>query len=607
MVLGLLAAAASLPFVERLIDTPWLVVVLALGLGGLVVTACLRFQSLQTLLRWGAVVPVIVLAFFVFASPASGLIIAPDTALEEVSGVGNPIPVVVLVLDELPVQTLMDPDGNIDSSRYPGFASLLDDFTWFRNTSTMHHHTEHVLPMIITGVPAQEDLEASSLGYPDNLFTMLGNSHDVWAHEELTDFCGPEICTEQPHPGAVERWQLLLGDTSVVAAHVVLPAGATTWLPPLDDAWAGFGPGEPAPDPNDPSQTDEEASVFEEFLDSLQTVGPHSLRFLHTLDPHSPWHALPDGLFYQAEVRTSHKGNWGDDQHVVDLAHQAHMLQTGYVDTQIVRFLDEIRNTNWYDDALVMVMADHGIAFTAGGLVRGGIAETVDDIAYVPLFVKPPGQIEGGIDDRPAMLYDVLPTIVDVLEVESPWPMEGVSLIEEQPAGSRQRTFEGHEVVEIPPNPVLDDAITRKVDLFGSGTGWDTVYNFGPYRDLAGQAAETLIGEDEPAEIDIIDETLYERVDPATGIVPALIRASVDSGTINADTWLAVAVNGTVAGTAHVQRWTPANHDYRITEPPTDFAVIVPPTSFIDGKNEIDLYRIEETDRGLVLHHLQDD
>ena len=166
----------------------------------LAVAACLRFRTLQTLLRWGAAVPVVVLAFFVFASPASGLIIAPDTVLQETSGVGNPIPVVVLVLDELPVQTLMNAEGNIDSSRYPGFASLLDDFTWYRNTATMHHHTAKVLPMILTGGPARDDLEPSSLGYPNNLFTMLANSHDVWAHEELTDFCGPEICREQPHP-----------------------------------------------------------------------------------------------------------------------------------------------------------------------------------------------------------------------------------------------------------------------------------------------------------------------------------------------------------------------------------------------------------------------
>ena len=185
IVLGLLAAAASLPFVERLIDTPWLVVVLALGLGGLVVAACLRFRTLQTLLRWGAAVPVVVLAFFVFASPASGLIIAPDTVLQETSGVGNPVPVVVLVLDELPVQTSMNAEGNIDASRYPGFASLLDDFTWYRNTATMHHHTARCSADDPHGCPRWRRSRATSLGYPNNLFTMMANSHDVWAHEEV--------------------------------------------------------------------------------------------------------------------------------------------------------------------------------------------------------------------------------------------------------------------------------------------------------------------------------------------------------------------------------------------------------------------------------------
>ena len=599
VVLGMLAAAASLPFVERLIDTPWLVIVVALAVGGLVVVACLRMQSLQTLLRWGAVVPVIALAFFVFASPASGLIIAPDTALQEMSGVGNPIPVVVVVLDELPVQTLMDAEGSIDSTRYPGFDSLLDDFTWFRNTASMNSFTEQMLPMILTGVPAQADLEASSLGYPNNLFTMLGSSHDVWAHEELTDFCGPEICRDQPHPNAVERWRLLLSDTSVVAAHVALPTGVTALLPPLDGAWTGFGLGEPSPDAIDPTHTDAEAAVFESFLDSLETVGPHSLRFVHTLDPHFPWHGLPGGLQTVGYITTNGKGSWGGDQQVVDLAHQSHMLQTGYVDSQIVRFLELIRDTSWYDDALVIVMADHGISFKARGLIRGGEEKNIDDIAYVPLFVKRPGQAQGGIDDRPAMLYDVLPTIADVLEVESPWPMEGISLVDDQPDSSRPRIFHGVAGdIELPPNPVMKDAIVRKVDLFGSETGWETVYNFGPYRDLVGERAETLAQGSESAEIEILDESLYRQIDSTTGVVPALVRASVTSTEIIARTWLAVAVNGTVAATGRVYDWSPQG---------AEFTAIVPPTSFATGTNEIDFYRIEDTDQGPVLHHLQDD
>ena len=50
LVLGIFAAAASLPFVERIVDTTWLVVAMALVLGGLVVVACLRIRGLQTLL-----------------------------------------------------------------------------------------------------------------------------------------------------------------------------------------------------------------------------------------------------------------------------------------------------------------------------------------------------------------------------------------------------------------------------------------------------------------------------------------------------------------------------------------------------------------------------
>ena len=241
---------------------------------------------------------------------------------------GNPIPVVVVVLDELPVQTLMNPEGNIDSSRYPGFASLLDDFTWYRNTTTMNSFTENVLPMILTGTPAGADLEASSLGYPDNLFTMLANSHDVWAHEELTDFCGPDICAEQTPSGCA--------GTMAAPAHrherrrrPCRPPdrSAVSGLPPLDGAWAGFGLGEPTPDTTDPTHTDDEAAVYETFLDSLQTVGPHSLRFLHTLDPHFPWHALPGGLqtvgYFPMRVATDGKGHWYDDQQLVDLAHQS--------------------------------------------------------------------------------------------------------------------------------------------------------------------------------------------------------------------------------------------------------------------------------------------
>ena len=85
----------------------------------------------------------------------------------------------------------------------------------------------------------------------------------------------------------------------------------------------------------------------------------------------------------------------------------------------------------------------------------------------------------------------------------------------------------------------------------------------------------------EPAEIEIVDATLYEQVDATTGVVPALVRASVTPPQFDADTWLAVAVNGTIAATTR-QSLTGLHRG-------AQFTVIVPPTSFVTGNNEIDL------------------
>jgi hypothetical protein len=156
--------------------------------------------------------PGAVLGLFLVFSPGSQLVFAADAATPDSAVIGNPAPVVVLVLDELPVQSLMDAKGDIDATRYPGFARLLEDFTWFRNTVTMHHNTSHVLPMLLSGGAFRPDTEPSSNGYPNNLFTLLGESYNVWAHEEVTAMCDPELCRDQPRPSTTERWQLLLND-----------------------------------------------------------------------------------------------------------------------------------------------------------------------------------------------------------------------------------------------------------------------------------------------------------------------------------------------------------------------------------------------------------
>ena len=81
-------------------------------------------------------------------------------------------------------------------------------------------------------------------------------------------------------------------------------------------------------------------------------------------------------------------------------AYQRYLLQVGYTDAALGLVLRRLRETGLYDRALVIVTADHGVGFRprrpATPLRR---PTNLDEIGFVPLFVKLPGQRRGRIGD----------------------------------------------------------------------------------------------------------------------------------------------------------------------------------------------------------------
>ena len=92
----------------------------------------------------------LVFLLFPFASRVNKLVIGgeADASAADVSGSA---PVVMVVFDELPVSSLLRPDGEIDTGRYPSFAALARGSTWFRRTATVHPNSEHAVPAVLTG------------------------------------------------------------------------------------------------------------------------------------------------------------------------------------------------------------------------------------------------------------------------------------------------------------------------------------------------------------------------------------------------------------------------------------------------------------------------
>ena len=62
--------------------------------------------------------------------------------------------VVLLVMDEFPGDSLLDRHRRIDPVRYPNFAALAADATWFRNAFSVYDSTTKAVPLILDGMQA---------------------------------------------------------------------------------------------------------------------------------------------------------------------------------------------------------------------------------------------------------------------------------------------------------------------------------------------------------------------------------------------------------------------------------------------------------------------
>ena len=72
------------------------------------------------------------------------------------------------------------------------------------------------------------------------------------------------------------------------------------------------------------------------------------------------------------------------------------------MDHQIGLLLARLRRTGLFDQALLVVTADHGYAFEVGVKDRRLVTDrNVDEIAPVPMFVKAPGQTDGRDEPEP--------------------------------------------------------------------------------------------------------------------------------------------------------------------------------------------------------------
>jgi hypothetical protein len=447
----------------------------------------------------------------------------------------------MIVYDAFPTTSLLNARGRIDRVRYPTFARLAADSTWYPNSTTSLDETGRAFRSIFTGRTAWQFAKPTYAEHPNNLFTLLGRRYRIEAGEESTSFCPKRLCPEvRPQTRESVERQLAAGR----------PERFLSWV--------------------------------ERFSASRRPT----FYFKHVLLPHSPWIYLPaGGTYYDGP---SEGGLSYDDWHsipwLIQQLYQRHLLQLEFTDRLLGRALDQLRATGLYHRSMIVVTADHGESFGRPGKSREVTSRTVADVALKPLFVKLPFQRAGRIDRRYVGNVDILPTIARVVRLRPGWRVEGRPVF--GPARRSPRSIlvfnRAGGRVELSPKALRRRAaasLRLKLSLFGRGP-----FGIGPHRELHGsQVARwpALPASSVRAELDNPDRFGDVRLDSQSP--PVKVTGRLAGAGSQAALDLAVAVNGTIVATAPAL----ARGSSRF------FTAMIAESSLREGANTVQLFAIE--------------
>jgi Sulfatase len=595
---GLVALIAAQALKKSIDLADPLLIVLSIAIGSALATLYAATEPVRSFLQVLSPAPLVFLALFLFTDPISKLAF-PDEAQARTIGGVTQAPIVVVLLDELPTTTLMDTRGRIDSARFPGFGELARSATWFKNAYTVYDSTERAQPAIMDGNLPEEDKLPTSSDHPNSIFSLFAKTHRLNVSEEATSICSRDLCEDQrldePYGS---RLGSMSEDLGLVWLHVVSPPDIETDLPSVSENWGNFGGGDDeAATPTDDVKRNTIANLqggrqvrFEEWIDAIQPGRLPPLAFKHTLLPHVPWQYLPDARRYRPTANDVVPGlstQSYEDQGQLDVLLQRHFLQTGFTDYELRRLWRHLKEQGLWDDALIVVAADHGVAFPLGSVQRRRLKrDTADEIAPVPLLMKAPGQKRARIDDAWVETIDILPTIFDLLDLDPRVEMDGRSALSRE---VRQRdelrilirnTF---EVLRIPAAEFEREkqaVVERNVRLFGMGRdGPQRIYRIGPNQGLLGRPGSAA---GERLDVDFAYGADYDDVDPDSTFVPTQVVGHVRSdGETGRE--IAVAVNGTIAAVGSTFELATGDEGELVS-------VMVPPSAFRRGGNRVEVF-----------------
>jgi hypothetical protein len=474
---------------------------------------------------------------------------------------GRP-PVVVVVFDEFPADTLIGPDDQIDAARYPNFAALARTSIWFRNGQTVYDSTFKAVPAILDGRMPKRGTAPDVRSHQPSIYHLLDRlGYGVVKVESGSAVCPPRICagTRTRRPGVLKR---LAGGGRPARLH----------------AWIG----------------------------AIRERRRPTFYFHHALLPHEPWIYLPSG--HQSRpagndpIEGINRPEGFHDPALTDHNHLRLMLQVGYTDRQLGLIVRRLKRTGLFDRSLLIVTADHGIAFEVGVDERRQVTETnFEQLAAVPFFVKTPDQSEGRIDDSIVRNIDIVATVADVLGTKVWWKQAGTSVFSAAAKARTRVAMPRRDFSRVISYGRAEFERRRhelrlwRASKYGTGAQselvfgdpWASAYRIGPHPELIGRrvpagavvASRRVRGE-------VANAGLLADVDPDAEILPTRVTGRLVGSPSGAMRDLAVAVNGRIRA---------VGRSFHLRGRRTEFfSLLVPESALRPGRNAVTLLEVRQ-------------
>ena len=538
-----------------------------------------------------------------------------------------PTPVVMVIFDEFTINSVINRQGEIDEILYPNLYWFSQQSHWFRNATTVADGTAYAVPAILSGQYAQQT-QPTYQAYPVNIFSLLQNTHTFNAHESASKLCPPNLCPPITHRRSFIQHIVLLGlDAMVLYVHIIVPKPYSSVLPDISQGWVNFLAPVNDGSANDGSVMngekvtveqetsgqgwllglilsfldDDRAALWHQFLASIPNTPQPSLNLIHILLPHVALEYLPSGKNYGRQVISGlYDEKWNDDNWAVNQAWQRHLLQLAYVDKLLGELFERLKSEALFDQALIVLTADHGLSFRVGQSRRPVTDENYMDILPVPLFIKLPDQKQGSVSDVNVETVDILPTIVDLLGIPLTTPLAGVSVFDDEGILKRKRkmifTFnKGERTLQFPSELLAkNQVIADRIALFGDDDDPDKLFAMGPDKHWIGQtlSGETLLPIESSFTLEMkarVDQRVYDSFSGPNYISGTLFEIS-GIKVRQPPYRLAVAVNGEIKAVSKSFLSTEIGRH--------DFSFLIPESAYEAGKSRLEIFTINKDKDG---------